>query len=39
MDEVFELREAFEWRGLGKCRCQALKIRPEPTAPSTPKSL
>jgi hydrogenase expression/formation protein HypD len=27
MDEVFELRESFEWRGLGEVPCSALKIR------------
>lgn len=27
MDEVFELRESFEWRGLGELPASALKIR------------
>jgi hydrogenase expression/formation protein HypD len=26
--EVFELRESFEWRGLGEVPYSALKIRP-----------
>lgn len=29
MAEVFELRESFEWRGLGNVPVSALKIRPE----------
>jgi len=29
MDEVFELRDSFEWRGLGSVPDSALKIRPE----------
>ena len=28
MSEVFELRESFEWRGLGEVPYSALKIRP-----------
>lgn len=28
MDEVFELRESFEWRGLGEVPRSALRIRP-----------
>jgi hydrogenase expression/formation protein HypD len=28
MDEVFELRESFEWRGLGSVPCSALRLRP-----------
>ena len=29
MDEVFELRDSFEWRGLGRLPKSALKLRPE----------
>ena len=29
MDEVFELRDSFEWRGLGRLSKSALKLRPE----------
>ena len=29
MTEVFELRDSFEWRGLGEVPSSALKIRPE----------
>ena len=29
MAQVFELRESFEWRGLGEVPASALKIRPE----------
>lgn len=29
MDEVFELRDAFEWRGLGRLPRSALRLRPE----------
>jgi len=28
MSQVFELRDSFEWRGLGEVPCSALKIRP-----------
>ena len=28
MDEVFELRPSFEWRGLGEVPLSALRIRP-----------
>ena len=29
MSQVFELRDSFEWRGLGEVPCSALKIRPD----------
>lgn len=29
MEEVFELRDSFEWRGLGEVPMSALRIRPE----------
>lgn len=29
MDEVFELRDSFEWRGLGRLPRSALRLRPE----------
>ena len=29
VEEVFELREVFEWRGLGSIPNSALKLRPE----------
>ena len=29
MAQIFELRERFEWRGLGQVPTSALKIRPE----------
>jgi hydrogenase expression/formation protein HypD len=29
VDEVFELRDSFEWRGLGSVPLSALKLRPE----------
>ncbi|HEY0665297.1 MAG TPA: hydrogenase formation protein HypD [Gallionella sp.] len=28
VDEVFELRDSFDWRGLGSVPCSALKLRP-----------
>jgi hydrogenase expression/formation protein HypD len=37
MDEVFELREAFEWRGLGTMPLSALQIR-EKYRDSTPST-
>lgn len=29
VSDVFELRDSFEWRGLGSVPCSALKLRPE----------